>query len=123
MITGRFLTSRQYDILYRKQTEPAFSGKYCRFNEVGTYYCAACGKPLFSSRHKFDCGHGWPSFKSSIPGSIRFLPNYRGKTPQTEILCANCHSHLGHIFGDNPQLCETQYSINSLALDFRQETF
>jgi len=118
----RFLTAQQYDILRRKQTEPAFSGKYCRFNRSGTYFCAACGSPLFLSKHKFDCGRGWPSFNSSIPGSIKFLPDYRGGAEKTEVSCANCHSHLGHIFDESLPLCETRYSINSLALEFRQET-
>ena len=117
----RILTEAQYNVLYRKDTEPAFSGKYCQFYEVGTYHCAACGNALFLSEHKFDCGSGWPSFNSAIPGSVKFLPDYRGGTHKTEVSCANCHSYLGYAFDNNQQPCESWYLINSLALDFQSE--
>ena len=117
----RTLTKEQYDILYRKQTEPAFSGKYCHFDKEGTYLCAACGNPLFLSQYKFDSGQGWPSFRSSIAGHVRIMPNYRNGTPKNEVSCTNCHCYLGHILNEITAVCETEYSINSLALNFRQE--
>ena len=118
MSMTRTLTAEQYEILHHKGTEPAFSGKYYMFNELGIYVCAACGNPLFTSEQKFDCGCGWPSFDAALPGSVKLAPDYSFGTRRTEVTCANCHSHLGHVFDDGPTLTGTRFCINSLAMDF-----
>lgn len=118
-MTGqRILSNEQYNILRRKGTEPAFSGKYYYFCEKGTYVCAACGHPIFSSKHKFDCGCGWPSFDASLPEGVKLMPDYSNGMRRVEVLCANCHSHLGHVFADGPTSTGNRYCINSLAMDF-----
>ncbi len=118
MSEQRVLTEKQYDILHRKGTEPAFSGKYYYFHEIGTYVCAACGNPIFSSEQKFDCGCGWPSFDASLPKGVKLKPDYSHGMRRVEVLCANCHAHLGHVFADGPTKTKARYCINSLAMDF-----
>ena len=85
MQKNRVLTAEQYNILRHRATEPAFSGKYYQFNEEGTYVCAGCGNPLFTSEQKFDCGCGWPSFDAAIPGSVRMVPDYSYGMSRTEV--------------------------------------
>lgn len=118
MQTTRILTAEQYEILRRKGTEPAFSGKYYIFNEPGVFVCAACGNPLFTSEQKFDCGCGWPSFDAALPGSTKLSPDYSCGNKRTEVTCGNCHAHLGHVFDDRATQTGTRFCINSLALDF-----
>lgn len=114
-----------YQICRAAGTEAAFSGQYDKFNEDGTYYCACCGGdfPLYSSKAKFDSGTGWPSFTEPIsPQSVILTPEKsifkRILGATTEVRCARCDSHLGHVFDDGPAPTHKRYCMNSLALAF-----
>ena len=111
------LTPEQYRILREKGTETAFSGKYAEFDEDGIYVCAGCGNPLFASEHKFDCGCGWPSFDEALPNHVKFRPDRSYGLSRTEVVCARCESHLGHLFKDGPTPSGERFCINSLAMD------
>jgi peptide-methionine (R)-S-oxide reductase len=111
------LTPEQYKILVEKGTEPAFSGKYIHKEADGTYTCVVCENPLFSSDAQFDSGTGWPSFDKAIEGSVGFKIDGN----RTEIICAKCGSHLGHVFDDGPTETGKRYCINSLCLDLKSK--
>ncbi len=115
------LTPEQYHILREKGTETAFSGKYAEFDEDGIYVCAGCGNPLFASEHKFDCGCGWPSFDEALPNHVKFRPDRSYGLSRTEVVCARCESHLGHLFKDGPTPSGERFCINSLAMDFEPQ--
>ena len=115
------LTPEQYHIMREKGTEMAFSGKYTEFDEDGIYVCAACGNPLFDSEHKFDCECGWPTFDEALPNHVKFQEDYSYGFERTEVLCARCDSHLGHVFEDGPTRSGERFCINSLALDFKPQ--
>ena len=98
------LTPVEYKVLREKDTEPPFSGKYYKSNSKGLYACAACGNEVFSSDTKFDSGSGWPSFWAPVSEEkIEKIPDTSLGTERTEILCAKCGSHLGHVFNDGPR--------------------
>ncbi len=116
------LTPRQYAVLRRAGTEPPFSGEYVDTDDDGMYRCAACGNPLFDSRTKFHSGTGWPSFTEAIsPDAVELLEDRSHGMIRTEVRCARCHSHLGHVFDDGPRDRGGQrYCMNSVALDLEE---
>jgi methionine-R-sulfoxide reductase len=115
------LSPEQYHVLREKGTERPFTGKYYLNTEKGLYVCAACGNELFTSEMKFDSGCGWPSFDKEIDGGkITIKKDTSHGMIRTEILCAKCGSHLGHLFDDGPTETGMRYCVNSLSLDFRK---
>jgi peptide-methionine (R)-S-oxide reductase len=115
------LTPEQYDVLRRKGTERPFVGDYVNSKDDGVYCCAACGAELFSSETKFDSGTGWPSFTDPAVRENVQLHEDRGLfMRRTEVTCATCGGHLGHVFNDGPNGCD-RYCINSVALQLDPE--
>jgi peptide-methionine (R)-S-oxide reductase len=115
------LTPQQYDVLRRGGTESPFSGEYTFSKEDGTYRCAACGHALFSSSTKFDSGTGWPSFtEPAVAENVTLLSDTSHGMIRTEVRCANCDSHLGHVFDDGPGDGGQRFCINSAALDLQK---
>ncbi len=111
------LSPLQYKVMREKGTETPFTGKYLHESKSGMYNCSACKNPIFSSDAKFDSGTGWPSFDKAIEGSIEYKPDGN----QTEIVCAKCGSHLGHVFLDGPTKTGKRYCINSVCLDLKEK--
>lgn len=117
----KMLTSEQYKVLREKGTEAPFTGEYVHKDIDGTYMCAACGNPLFSSDAQFDSGTGWPSFDQALPGAVETHRDTDHGMVRTEITCARCGSHLGHIFDDGPTATGKRYCINSVCLDLEEK--
>ena len=111
------LTPEQYKVLREKGTEAPFSGKLLHADKDGTYTCAACGNPLFSSDAKFESGTGWPSFDQAIAGAVKEIPDNSHGSSRTEIVCARCGSHLGHVFDDGPTETGKRFCLNSVCLE------
>jgi len=115
----KILPKDVYNIARQKGTERPWTSKYENFYEQGTYYCAACGNPLFKSDTKFDSGCGWPSFYEPISkGSIIYTPDHSHGTTRTETQCGRCKAHLGHVFEDGPPPTGLRFCINGVVLDF-----
>lgn len=113
----RKLTPEETRVIVNKGTEAPFTGKYENFYEKGLYVCKRCGAPLFKSNDKFDAHCGWPSFDDAIPGAVKRIPDPDGM--RTEIECANCGAHLGHVFlGEGFTPKDTRYCVNSISMDF-----
>ncbi|MHB8870964.1 MAG: peptide-methionine (R)-S-oxide reductase MsrB [Candidatus Doudnabacteria bacterium] len=116
------LTPEQYRIMREKETEVPFSGEYVDIKEKGMFKCAACGNLLFSSDTKFDSGTGWPSFDQAIPGSVEMHEDNSQGMHRTEVACAKCGAHLGHVFDDGPtETTGKRFCINSACLMLQKE--
>ena len=113
------LSAEQYEVLRRKGTEGAFTGKYYNSKEEGVYRCAGCGNPLFDSEAKFDSGTGWPSYYQPVSReAVQSEEDNSYGMIRLEVLCSRCGGHLGHVFPDGPEPTGQRYCINSVSLDF-----
>jgi len=113
----RKLTKEEETVIVHKGTEMPFTGKYFAFWEKGTYVCKHCGAPLYRSESKFEANCGWPSFDDALPGAVKRLPDPDGV--RTEIQCARCGAHLGHVFaGEGFTEKNTRHCVNSISMDF-----
>lgn len=115
------LTADQYDVLRRHGTEPPGSSVLDKQYNPGVYKCAGCGTPLFSSEHKFDSRSGWPSYFQPLDGAIGTSTDFKLFMPRTEVHCAKCGGHLGHVFDDGPAPTGKRYCINGVSLKFDKE--
>lgn len=117
------LSPEQFAVLRRSATEPAWSGKLLHVDDKGVFRCAGCGAELFSTDHKFDSGSGWPSFDRALKaGTVEEHQDRSFGMVRTEIVCARCGGHLGHVFEDGPTETRQRFCVNSLALEFEPES-
>ena len=116
------LSAEQWKVTQEKATERPFTGKYNLHKAHGVYRCVVCGAELFSSDTKFESGSGWPSFWLPLAGErVKTHTDHSHGMTRTEVTCANCGAHLGHVFPDGPKPSGLRYSINSASLDFKDE--
>jgi peptide-methionine (R)-S-oxide reductase len=116
------LTPEEYHVLREKGTEAPGTGKYLHEKAEGTYNCKVCGNPLFSSDAKFDSGTGWPSFDQALAGAVKYEHDNQYGVERTEVLCAKCGSHLGHVFDDGPTATTgKRFCMNSVCLDLEKK--
>jgi peptide-methionine (R)-S-oxide reductase len=115
------LTPEEYHVLREKGTEAPFSGKLLHEKRSGTYMCKVCGSSLFPSDAKFDSGTGWPSFDQALPGATKIIDDNSHGMHRSEVVCAKCGSHLGHVFDDGPTSTGKRYCLNSVCLELNPE--
>ncbi len=116
------LTPEEYNVLREKGTEMPFSGKYNDEKRKGMYKCKVCANPLFASDAKFDSGTGWPSFDQALPDAVKYEHDEKYGMGRTEVLCANCDSHLGHVFEDGPkETTGKRFCMNSVCLELEEK--
>lgn len=115
------LGPERYRILRQKGTERPFTGEYNLTSDTGVYRCAGCQTQLFDSSSKFDSGCGWPSFDDAIADTVEYVLDKSHGMTRTEILCATCGGHLGHVFNDGPTNTGQRYCVNSLSVDFQKK--
>ena len=115
----KMLGAQRYAVLREAATERPFSSPLLKEHRRGTFACAGCAKPLFSSTTKFESGTGWPSFWKTLPGAVVTRADHSLLMERTEVLCERCGGHLGHVFDDGPKPTGLRYCMNGLALNFR----
>ena len=119
----RKLTDEQYRVTQQQGTERAFTGRYVDHKADGSYHCVVCDAALFSSKHKYDSGSGWPSFWLPLAGdAVTVRTDSSHGMTREEVVCSQCGAHLGHVFEDGPQPSGLRYCINSASLDFSDKT-
>jgi len=118
----QILSAEQYNVLRRRGTEAPYSSPLEKEHRAGTFSCAGCDLPLFSSDAKFESGTGWPSFTAPLPDAIRTMTDHEIMYPRTEVHCRRCGGHLGHVFDDGPPPTGKRYCMNGVALKFTPGT-
>lgn len=114
----RILSPAAYNVLRRQDTETPYTSRLNREKRAGTYVCSGCAKPIFSSKTKFESGTGWPSFYAPLAGGVGTTTDYKIGVPRTEVHCARCGGHLGHVFDDGPKPTGKRYCMNGVAMKF-----
>lgn len=114
------LTPEENHVLFEGGTEAPFSGALLNEKRDGMFKCKVCGTPLFASNTKFDSGTGWPSFDQALPGAVEYVDDTSLGMSRTEVKCATCHAHLGHLFPDGPTETGKRYCMNSVCLSFEE---
>ena len=115
------LSNEEFRVLRKKGTELPFTGKYNNHFDKGIYRCRACDTPLYDSESKFESGCGWPSYDKALPGALEFIKDNSHGMMRTEIVCAKCGGHQGHVFNDGPSSTGERYCVNSVSIRFDSE--
>jgi peptide-methionine (R)-S-oxide reductase len=114
------LSDEEKHVLFEGGTEVPFTGELLNEYRKGQFTCKVCGTPLFNSDAKFDSGSGWPSFDQAVPGAVEYAEDTSLGMLRTEVRCATCHAHLGHVFSDGPESTGKRYCMNSICMEFKE---